>query len=227
LPQNISLACPEYTHPIPSQRNSLANNSNMGTPLDIRKNLRSLFCRPFKCSATRDAHLASQHSTITPIGTWLCPCKKKMSICRPSSADSPHPLNVLRCEWCKRSWNESCISSTTFTSPVRTVKFHNPGLRPRDDAPILHASLPLEKGAVLCYICTHDGCGTTWKAVASKALLSRMSYAVGLSGGRKKCDCGTKAFELEKYALVELALRERPRPSLRRRLHHALRTLRW
>jgi hypothetical protein len=209
LPQNISLACLGYTHLIPSQHNSLPNNSKMCTPLDIRKNLRSLFGLLSKPSAAPDAHLAAQHSTTTQIGTWLCPCKKTTSIHRRhSSVDSQHPLGLLRCDSCKRSWNESCISTTTFTSPVRTVKFHNPVPRPREDARILHVPLPLDKGALLCYICTHDGCGTTWKAKVSKGLLSRLSHAVVLSGRRKSCACGKKASKSEKYTLIELAFRE-------------------
>jgi hypothetical protein len=206
LPQNLSLACPECSHPIPSQHNSLANNSKMGTPLDINKNLRSLLCLPSESSEILASHLAAEHST-TQIGTWLCPCKRTHQIHNHLASHPPNPLGTLRCGVCKRSWNESCIPSTTFTSPIRTVKFHNLGLSPRDDAPILHASLPLENGAVLCYICTHDGCGTTWKANVPKALLNRIPYAVVLSGRRKKCVCGRRAFQPDKYTLIELAFR--------------------
>jgi hypothetical protein len=211
--------------PIPSQHTSLPNNLKMLTPLDIRKNLGSLFCQPSESSATLASHLAAERSTTTQIGTWLCPCKHTNKIHNHLVSHPRNPLGTLCCGVCGRPWSESCISSITFTSPVRTVKFHNPVPRPRDDAPILHASLPLEKDAVLCYICTHDGCGTTWKAKVSRALLSRMPYAVVLSGGRKECACETKAFESEKYALIELAFRERPWRSLRRRLHNALRKL--
>jgi hypothetical protein len=180
----------------------------MCTPLDIRKNLGALFCQPSESSATRARHLAAEHSTTTQIGTWLCPCKHPNEIHNHLASDSSNPLGTLWCHMCKRSWTESCISSTTFISPVRTVKFQTPVPRPRDDAPILHAPLPLEKGTVLCYICTHDGCGTTWKARVSKGLLNRMPYSVVLCGGRKECVCGKRAFQSDKYTLIELAFRE-------------------
>jgi hypothetical protein len=196
---------PRIHPPIPSQHNSLANNSKMGTPLDINKNLRSLFCLPSESSETLASHLAAEHSTTTQIGTWLCPCKHTNQIHNHLVLHPRNPLGTLRCGVCKRTWSESCISTTTFTSPVRTVKFHNPVPRPRDDAPILHASLPLDKGGVLCYICTHDGCGKTWKAKVSRAWLSRKPYSVVFYGSRKECVCGERTFQSDKYTLVELA----------------------
>jgi hypothetical protein len=117
---------PRIHPPVPSQHNSLPNNLKMCTPLDIRKNLGALFCQPSESSATRARHLAAERSTATQIGTWLCPCKHPNEIHNHLASDSSNPLGTLYCSVCGRSWNESRISSTTFISPVRTVKFRPP-----------------------------------------------------------------------------------------------------
>jgi hypothetical protein len=180
----------------------------MSTPLDIRENLHSLFCLTSKSAATRAAHFAAEDSTTIQIGTWLCPCKRTNPIHNYLASDPHSPLGTLYCRECHRSWNKSCISTTTFTSPVRTVKFHNPVIRTDDKARILHSFLPLEKGALLCYICTHDGCGATWKAEVSKAWFGKLSNAVVLAGRRKNCSCRKQVFKLEECTLIELAFRD-------------------
>jgi hypothetical protein len=189
----------------------------MHTPFSIRRNLRSIAGLIPKHIATRKVNLAAECSTITQIGTWLCPCTHTNAILLHPTT-SPHPLGTLKCHVCARSWDESFKRLTTFTSPTHALDFKYPLFRaelrktgPRNRVQILPVPLAsVRNGMALGYICTNDGCGMTWRAHVSKSWLGMMMREVKVGWGWRsnRCACGSKAFDEGRYVVFEITATE-------------------